>query len=52
MYYMNHDSVNYFQVEFMTDDSIVMENHYPLENFAAETLDCGWSASADICQPL
>ena len=52
MYYMNHDAVDYFQVEFTPDDSIVGGKHYPLGNFAAETLDRGWSASADIRQPL
>ena len=52
MYYMNHDAVDYFQVEFTPDDSIVGGKHYPLGHFAAEALDRGWSASADICQPL
>ena len=52
MYYMNHDAVDYFQVEFTPDDSIVGGKHYPLGTFAAEALDRGWSASADIRQPL
>lgn len=52
MYYMNHDAVDYFRVEFTPDDSIVGGKHYPLGTFAAEALDRGWSASADIRQPL
>ena len=52
MYYMNHDAVDYFRVDFTPDESIVGGKHYPLGTFAAEALECGWKASANIRQPL
>ena len=52
MYYMNHDAVDYFRVDFTPDESIVAEKYYPLGTFAAEALECGRSAAADIRQPL
>ena len=52
MYYMNHDAVDYFRVDFTPDESIVAGNYYPLGTFAAEALECGRSAAADIRQPL
>ena len=52
MYYMNHDAVDYFRVDFTPDESLVAETYYPLGTFAAEALECGRSAAADIRQPL
>ena len=42
MYYMNHDAVDYFRVDFTPDESIVGGKYYPLGTFAAEALECGW----------
>ena len=52
MYYMNHDAVDYFRVDFTAEDSIVGGKHYPLGSFAAEMLAFEWSAAADIRRPL
>lgn len=52
MYYMNHDAVDYFRVDFTPEDSIVDGKHYPLGTFAAEMLDRGWEAATDIRWPL
>ena len=52
MYYMNHDAVDYFQVDFTPEDSIVGGRHYPLGTFAAEMLACEWPTAANIRQPL
>lgn len=52
MYYMNHDAVDYFQVDFTPEDSIVRGKHYPLGTFATEMLACEWNAVASIRQPL
>ena len=52
MYYMNHDAVDYFRVDFTAEDSIVGEKHYPLGSFAAEMLAFEWNAAADIRRPL
>lgn len=52
MYDMNHDAVDDFQADFTPEDSIVGEKHYPLGAFAAEMLDRGWHAAADIRRPL
>ena len=52
MYYMNHDTVDYFRVDFTSDESIVGGKHYPLGTFAVEALECGWMAAANIRQPL
>ena len=49
---MNHDAVDYFRVDFTPEDSIVDGKHYPLGTFAAEMLDRGWEAAADIRWPL
>lgn len=52
MYYMNSDAVDCFEAAFTDEDSIVGETHYPLGTFAAEMLDRGWQAAADIRLPL
>ena len=52
MYYMNHDAVDYFRVDFTPDDSIVGGKYYPLGTFAAEALECGWNASEEIHRSL
>ena len=52
MYYMNHDAVDYFQVDFTPEDSIVGGRHYPLGTFAAEMLAYEWPTAASIRQPL
>ena len=48
MYYMNHDAVDYFRVDFTPDASIVGGKYYPLGTFAAEALECGWNVSEEI----
>ena len=52
MYYMNHDAVDYFRVDFTPDESIVGGKYYPLGTFAAEALECGWNASGEIHRML
>ena len=52
MYYMNHDAVDYFRVDFTPDESIVGGKYYPLGTFAAEALECGWNVSEEIHQRL
>ena len=52
MYYMNHDAVDYFRVDFTPDESIVGGKYYPLGTFAAEALECGWNASGEIHRSL
>ena len=52
MYYMNHDAVDYFQVGFTSEDSIVGGKNYPLGAFAAEMLAYEWTAAVSIRQPL
>ncbi len=52
MYYMNHDAVDYFRVDFTPDESIVGGKYYPLGTFAAEALECGWNVSGEIHQML
>ena len=52
MYYMNHDAVDYFRVDFTPDESVVGGKYYPLGTFAAEALECGWNASGEIHQRL
>ena len=52
MYYMNHDAVDYFRVDFTPDESIVRGKYYPLGIFAAEALECGWNVSGEIHRML
>ena len=52
MYYMNHDAVDYFRVDFTPDESIVGGKYYPLGTFAAEALECGWNVSGEIHRRL
>ena len=52
MYYMNQDAVDYFQVDFTPDESIIGGKHYPLGTFAVEMMECGWNRAAEIRQPL
>ena len=41
MYYMNHDAVDYFQVDFTPAESVVGGKYYPLGTFAAEARSAG-----------
>ena len=52
MYYMNQDAVDYFQVDFTSDESIIGGKHYPLGTFAVEMMECGWSGIMEIRQPV
>ena len=52
MYYMNHDAVDYFRVDFTPDESIVGGKYYPLGTFAAEALECGLNVSEEIHRSL
>lgn len=52
MYYMNHDAVDYFRVDFTPAESVVDGKYYPLGTFAAEALECGWDVFADIRRSL
>lgn len=52
MYYMNHDAVDYFRVDFTPGESVVDGKYYPLGTFAVEALECGWDVFADIRRSL